>query len=121
MSANLNMLWTGITSDWNIESMAKSGAVGLANVALYKNAKIGWNWKNLSPTYYGGKVYDVIDSNLGGTGAYVPIGFSAVDKFMMSHEMRHVWQSRAMGDSSLFYNFANFFTWVHRIIMQIIL
>lgn len=184
------MLWTGITSDWNIESMAKSGAVGLAsgvwtgtggfglaegnlfektvfqniglagrsigknwannrdlfgsvnlglgplqfalgsdidgigesllnfnnvfqavglaNVALDKNAKIGWNWKNLSPTYYGGKVYDAIDSNLGGTGAYVPIGSSAVDKFMLSHEMRHVWQSRAMGDSFLFNYFANF-------------
>ena len=190
MNANLNMLMTGISSDWDMTSMVKSGAVGLAsgvwtgtggfglaegnllektifqnvglagrsignnwandrdlfssvnfgigplqfalgsdvdgvggsllninnvfqavglaNVALDKNAKIGWDWKNLSPTYYDGELYNALDANLGGTGAYVPIGSSATDKFMLSHEMRHVWQSRAMGNSFLFNYFSNF-------------
>lgn len=31
MNANLNLLMTGISSDWNMTSMVKSGAVGLAS------------------------------------------------------------------------------------------
>lgn len=83
----------------NIGNIA-TNAFGLGNLAFGGSAE--FNWEHLTPMYGGG----LIDKYFVGTwGAhsilYRTDQFREEGNSLIAHELHHVWQSRAMGDSYL--------------------
>lgn len=94
-----------------------SNAIGFASVVspIGKDNNISWDWRSLSPNYYGGGVIHSFYSwtkNIGATGLfsiydieqYENDAYLSDSRFkgsLFDHEGTHVWQSRAMGN--LFY------------------
>jgi len=83
----------------NIGNIA-TNAFGLVNLAF--GGKVDPDWKNLSFYYTGGiidKLYDPLNG-YSGFGAHAIIGNSNLEN-VYSHELHHLWQSRAFGDMFL--------------------
>lgn len=84
-------------------------SVGLLNLAF--NGNVQFDWDNLAPVYSGGLIEKVYGPLLpaDGTGAHVV--FSNTKEPLKSpfiqHEMRHVWQSRSLGDMFLIHYFTH--------------
>lgn len=84
---------------------------GLSNLAF--GGKVNFDWKNLSLNYTGGMVDEWFPpvfykngeqySGYSGFGAHAVIGNSNLfnDPELYSHELHHLWQSRAYGDRFL--------------------
>ncbi len=73
--------------------------VGLAN--LVAGGKFQFDWKNLSPVYSGGfikKVYNAMSIEATGAHSVFSRNTLSLSGSLAAHEMRHVWQSRSMGD-----------------------
>jgi hypothetical protein len=70
---------------------------GLTNLAFGGSAD--FNWEHLTPTYGSG----LIDKFFGGTwGAHsILYRTDQYDQDLISHELHHIWQSRAFGDAYL--------------------
>ncbi len=75
-------------------------AFGLSNLAF--GGKVNFDWKNLSLNYTGGIIDKFYDPKnwASGFGAHAVIGNSNLSK-LYGHELHHLWQSRAFGDSYL--------------------
>jgi hypothetical protein len=81
----------------NIGNIAMN-SFGLLNTAF--GGKVQWDWNHLTPVYKGGLIDKFADprSMESGFSPYVVTGNSNVTGEIYSHELHHVWQSRAMGD-----------------------
>jgi RHS repeat-associated protein len=75
-------------------------AFGLSNLAF--GGKASFDWKNLSLNYSGGIIDKFYPPGIwdSGFGAHAVIGNSNL-KNLYSHELHHLWQSRAFGDMFL--------------------
>lgn len=86
----------------NLGSIAMN-SFGLANLAF--GGKMSFDWKNLSLNYTGGVVDRWINPKhwASGFGAHAVIGNSKLFQYpdLYSHELHHLWQSRAFGDMFL--------------------
>ncbi|MGI6310742.1 MAG: RHS repeat-associated core domain-containing protein [Bacteroidales bacterium] len=80
--------------------------VGLANLAA--GGKMGFDWENLSPKYSGGFIDKALSSmGIEATGAHVVLSQNKLSRGqLLTHELRHVWLSRSMGDMFIL----NYFT-----------
>ena len=90
-----------------------TNVLGLGNLAF--GGKVNFDWKNLSLNYYGGLVDKMFPTTLyengiiydqySGFGAHSVIGNSNLfnaDYDIYSHELHHLWQSRAFGNAFVF-------------------
>ncbi len=78
----------------NIGNIA-TNAFGLGNFAF--GGKASFDWTNLTPVYSGG----FMELMGGAWGPYSVMGPEAWTMQNLQHEMHHIWQSRAFGDSFL--------------------
>lgn len=69
--------------------------VGLAN--LTTGGKMSFDWKNLTPSYYGG----LLDKAPGAMGAHTILTNKTDRELFHDHELHHIWQSRSLGDMFL--------------------
>ncbi|WP_291528454.1 FG-GAP-like repeat-containing protein [Bacteroides sp. UBA939] len=72
-----------------------TNTLGLGNLAFGGKAK--FDWKNLAPVYTGG----LMEYMGGAWGPYSVMGPDGFTQESLSHEMHHIWQSRAFGDRFL--------------------
>jgi RHS repeat-associated protein len=81
----------------NIGNIAMN-SFGLINSAF--GGKVQWDWNHLAPIYKGGLIDKFADpeSMQSGFSPFVVTGNSNVTNQIYSHELHHLWQSRAMGD-----------------------
>ena len=78
----------------NIGNIA-TNALGLGNLAF--GGKASFDWKNLAPVYTGG----LMEYMGGAWGPYSVMGPDGFTQQSLPHEMHHIWQSRAFGDTFL--------------------
>lgn len=71
-----------------------SNSIGLANLAF--GGKMSFDWAHLTPSYSGGAIQKI--SGGGAMGAHAIMGSQKDVKRWHSHELHHIWQSRALGD-----------------------
>ncbi|WP_226995286.1 hypothetical protein, partial [Candidatus Symbiothrix dinenymphae] len=74
-----------------------TNALGLGNLAFGGKAK--FDWKNLAPVYTGG-LMEYMGGAWGPYSVMGPDGFTNTPR-TLQHEMHHIWQSRAFGDTFL--------------------
>lgn len=69
---------------------------------------MGFDWENLSPKYSGGFIDKALSSmGIEATGAHVVLSQNKLSRGqLLTHELRHVWLSRSMGDMFIL----NYFT-----------
>jgi hypothetical protein len=72
-----------------------TNALGLGNLAF--GGKASFDWKNLAPVYTGG----LMEYMGGAWGPYSVMGPDGFTQQSLPHEMHHIWQSRAFGDTFL--------------------
>ena len=72
-----------------------TNAFGLGNLAFGGKAK--FDWKNLASVYTGG----LMEKMGGAWGPYSAMGPDGWTQQSLQHEMHHIWQSRAFGDTFL--------------------
>ena len=72
-----------------------TNAFGLGNLAFGGKAK--FDWKNLASVYTGG----LMEKMGGAWGPYSVMGPDGWTQQSLQHEMHHIWQSRAFGDTFL--------------------
>ena len=74
---------------------AITNTLGLGNLAF--GGKASFDWKNLAPVYTKG----LMEHMRGIWGPYSVMGPDGWTQQSLQHEMHHIWQSRAFGDSFL--------------------